>query len=446
MSTIQQSEVHAFFNGESRPVAIRDYLNLKCAREVARLAASMAPRSKSFDPIALVNAALVLRTEAEAGLVRCRESMVGRMNFSTLLDLARELRVSDKIHASEDDEKLSDPVTGPVLRFIQKVVHGNSAECAAKDAARVEEALAIADGRTMLSRPSLPCDLERALRYSANDPDSPWPVLERAFKDFLGIYRTKCEAEQGINYRTDIKKQLDQNTKELADLKLKAKADPELLLSQRKLEEGIKQLGAVVNEWKAIQFYRDFFIPGSETPPGVAEESARIYEVYWHPPGSVFQESSLAFFATDFHAFWQTHGQTYFHLHAADEKQKEAVANRNRKSATKAAETRDHKKWLGHTTSFITFLRKHGNNKTPAAIQNLVKTYAWDYSALKDKGAKAKVEAFLGTLCNPAGGDWNASTARGVLQKSGIKACAETTIDECLSLLNTVLGRGRETK
>ena len=242
-------EVHEFFGGSSNPIAIREYLEIKDDGEIARLAATMA-KPKTFDPAALVDAAIALQDEAKAGLVRWREAMVGRMNFNTLLALARERGVIDRIHANEDDEKLSDPVDGPVLRFIQKVRDGNSAECAGQDAARIEEALASADARTKLPRPSLPCDLEAALRYAANAPDCAWPVLERAFKDFVGIYRSKREAEKENEYRTDIQEQLDRDTKVLANLKLKATSDPQLLSSQPKLEEEIKKLRERVGEWK----------------------------------------------------------------------------------------------------------------------------------------------------------------------------------------------------
>jgi hypothetical protein len=105
VSTDPSPEIRAFVDGESDSVAIRGYLKQPDSGEVARLAASMAPRPKTSNPVALVDAALALQTEAEADLIRRREAMMGRMNVSTLLALARDLGVSDKIHAGENDDK-----------------------------------------------------------------------------------------------------------------------------------------------------------------------------------------------------------------------------------------------------------------------------------------------------------------------------------------------------
>ncbi|MCX6879385.1 MAG: hypothetical protein NTW21_37125 [Verrucomicrobia bacterium] len=446
MRTNDSPEIRAFLDDPSNPAAIRDYLKLKNAAGVARLAASMAPRPKAFDPVALVDAAFALQAEAEARLIRRREAMVGRMNFNTLLALARELGVSDRILAGEDDEILSDPVAGPLLRFLQTAMRGNSAECAALEAARFKEALASADARTTHPRPSLPCDLDAALRYAANAPDVPWPVLERAFKDFLGLHRIKGEAEQHRRYHTDLKEQLDRNTKVLANLKLKATTDPQDLKSQQRLELQLTQLRDSIAEWKTVWFYQEYFVPGSAAPADVGEETARIYEEYWQSPDSVSKEASLVFFATDFHAFWQTHGEAYLRLHVAAEKEKEAVTKRNRQAGAKGAATRERKYWLGHTNAFVSYLTDDKNRRHPAAIQDSVTTFAARHSGLNDPQAIDRLKDFLGTLCNPAARDCDAATIRATLHKCGIKACTEATICECLKLLNIALNRGRENK
>jgi len=447
MSTRHPPYVSPLIKGPSDPIAIQDYLNLQNAGEIARLAASMAPQPKNFDPVALVGAAFALQTEAAADLIRRRETMADKMNFSTLLALARELGVSDKIHAGEDDEKLSDPVAGPVIRSLQTVIHGDSAACAARNAALIKEALASADARTKRPRPSLPCDLEDALLYAANPPSTPWPVLERAFKDFLGLYRLKDDTRRRQTQEAEQQALVDLHSRTLAKLKAANSHAPRHLSAVRETEQQLKISKENLGAWQAIRNYHENFAPGaSQAPPTVTEETDEIYAFYWQPPGSVSEESSLVFFATDFHAFWHAHGKAYLRLHATTEKKKEMAAKQSRQAGAKGAPARDHSKWIERTTAFITYLKCDSKRKLPDAIQDSVTAFAAQHSGLTDRKAIAKLRDFLGTLCNPAACGWDAATTRYTLEKCGIKSCADATIHECLKLLNAALNRGREKK
>jgi hypothetical protein len=187
MNSPQPPDPHAFIHDPVDPAAIRNYLSLTKPGEIARLAAAMAPRPEAFDADLLVDSAIALRLAAEAGLIRQREAMAVRMNFNTLLALCKQLGCTDKINAHESDECHSDPIKGPALRFFQHFWTADSIATEKKNVESIRQAFEAADRRTKLSRPELPCDLEPALRYAANAPEPPWPVLERAFKDFMGI-------------------------------------------------------------------------------------------------------------------------------------------------------------------------------------------------------------------------------------------------------------------
>lgn len=444
MSNTHRPEDQEFYNGKSRPTAIRDYLNLnrKFAREVARLAASMATASKTFDPSALVSAALALRVEADAGLVRHREELVGSMNLRTLLDLAHKLGVEDKIHANENDDMFSDPVAGPVLRILKRLISKKSADRAAQNAARIDKVLANADSRTKLQRPALPCNLEVALRYAANAPDCPWPLLERAFTDFLGIYQSPSEAERERDCGEDIKNELDREQKILASMKSKAKTDPDIQSSESEQKAKVNTLTKTLREWKTVQIHRELFMPGKEPPPSIAEKSAMIYEESWHAPGIVSKNADIAFLATKFHDFWQQHSKDYLRLHKELEARKIARGRDKQEFGAKGSLTRDHGRRLRQMEAFISFLNKDEARRMPAKIQDSVRTFVHNYGDLKDKEAKAKLADFLSTLCNAAFDGSNASDILPVLRKCGIKAISRETISECLKLLNRALKRG----
>lgn len=446
MNTLQPPDAHAFIYGAVDQAAIRDYVNLTEPAEIARLAAAMAPRPEAFDADALVDSAIALGLAAEAGLIRRREAMAAGMNFSTLLALNNQLGCSDRLYAHESDECCSDPVKGPALRFFQNFWTAVSIATETKDTERIHRALEAADGRTKLPRPELPCDLEPALRYAANTPDAPWPVLELAFKDFIGLDRIKREAAQRQEYHRDMEGQLDRDTAALAKLKIKTTCDPQRHLSQRKLEEKIKTAQDNLAAWRKVECYRESFTPGCQAPTAVAEKTEIFYAEYCQHPGCVFMESALAFFASEFRSFWQTYGGAYLRLHEEVGKRMKSVTETNRRSGAKGALARDHKKWIEHTTAFIRHLGGDSERKKPGAIQNSVATYVERHSGLKDKKALAKLKDFLGTLGNPAARQWNAATARQTLQNCGIKACSEDTIHECLKLLNAALKQGREKK
>jgi hypothetical protein len=187
----QAPEVHEFFNGQTDELAVQEYLNVKDDGEIARLVAMMAPKAKAFDSAALVDAAMAIQTETQSGLIRRREAMVSTMNYSTLLDLQNALGCEFSLYVDDNDERLRDPIIGPVLRKLHGTVSARFKQSdeleKARIVAEIDAHLASADARTKLPRPNLPCNLEEVLRYAANAPHVPWVVLERAFLVFLGF-------------------------------------------------------------------------------------------------------------------------------------------------------------------------------------------------------------------------------------------------------------------
>jgi hypothetical protein len=119
MNSRSDETIHAIIHGDPNPRAIREYLKIDDSREVARLAASLAPKPQTFDPVALVDSAIALQVEAEIGLIRRRAQMVAEMNLQTLLQLAQKLDVHEKVFATHD-EMFSDPIAGPVLQRIEQ--------------------------------------------------------------------------------------------------------------------------------------------------------------------------------------------------------------------------------------------------------------------------------------------------------------------------------------
>jgi hypothetical protein len=444
MNDDQSPEVLEFFHGQTDELAIQEYLNVKDDGEIARLAAMMAPKRKAFDPAALVDAAIALQTETKAGLIRRRETIVTAMNYSTLLDLQNALGGSLNPFVDDDDEQLCDPIIGPVLRKLQATVSNGMKQSDILDKARIASTLASADTRTKLSRPTLPCDLDDALRYATNSPKVHWQSLKGAFVDFLGIFRTSREQEQRDENEESLRNQIEHTARIIAGLETNLNNDPQKLKSKREHEEHLKRFLDDLISLETVTTYRETFVPGARTPREVMEESSAIFAKYWQEPKSVDSDASLAWFSTEFYAFWNQHGEAYLSIDAAAEKARKAKATKNRKAAQKSAASQARDRWLKHTEDFVTFLRE--NQSPQSDLSTLLKIFADKHCGLRTEAAQIKVREFLGMLSTYANRDFDTRSIIGSLRKLGIKALSEEAIRECHSLLKATVVRLREKK
>ncbi len=439
MNQNQSPEIHDFITGSTDERAIQDYLAIQDDGEIARLAALMAPRQGTFNPATLVDAAIALQTETKAGLIRRREAIVATMNYSTLLALQQALGFSLCLYVDDDDERLLDPIVGPVLGRLHSTVSAGFKQSDALENERIASVLACADKRANLSRPSLPCDLEDALRYATNSPRVPWPALQSAFMDFLGVSRNTRDQEQRDDDEESLRNQIEHTARIIAGLKKNLKNDSQTLASTIDHERKLQKLQDDLVSLEALKCYCENFEPGVYTPPNVAKESSAIFAEYWQQSQSVKSDRLLAWFSSEFYSFWEKHRIAYQKLHTATEKAKSAKAKTHSKAASLAAKAREKAKWLKHTRDFVKFAN---DNKSPARDSSeLIETFAAAHCGLGTIPAQIKVREFLGMLSSYANRDFDTCAIIGGIRKSGIKALSDNAIRECHSLLKTACER-----
>ena len=436
MNQNQSPEIHDFITGSTDERAIQDYLAVQDDGEIARLAALMAPKQKTFDPAALVDAAMALQTETKAGLIRRRMAMVNYMNYRTLLSLQNKLGLLLSPYVDDDDERLHDPIAGPVLSRMLSTIFAGYKQSDALEKTEITSVLASADTRTTLSRPTLPCDLEYALRYATNSPKVQWMVLQDAFVDFLGINRITRVQGQREEDEKSLKEQIEHTVQIIAEIKMNPNSDSEKLNSAREHEEELKRFQNRLTSLEAETKYGKSFVPGAIIPSDVEKASSEIFANYWQEPKSVKSEKSVAWFSTEFNAFWEKHSGAYKKIHAAAEKARSAKAEKNRKAAKKGSASREGKRWVKQTENFVMLL--NANRATLSNRSDLIEKYAAQHSGVRSDAAKLKVQGFLATLASYSDREFDGLAMGEILRNIGIKDLNEEAIRQCLMLMKSV--------
>jgi len=438
MNDNRPPEVHAFYSDPPDRIAFQAYMGVEDNGEIARLAAMMAPKWKTFDPVALVDAAMALQVETEAGLIRRREAMAETMNFATLLALQQELGMTP-IPQVKGDKRIHDPILGPILRKLDSVLSAGLEQ----GTARIAGELAAAAERTKLPRPALPCGIKDALRFVTDSPDVPWHILKEAFMDYLGVSKISGQMAS-INKRVeDLTNQIGQTEQALAKLKRDKRKGPQNNTSKRKLEEKLKSLGDDLAPQRSLRNYFELFTPGMVMPATLEAELSASYAQYMQGP---IDEPALAILATGFPQFFQERRAAYLKYHASPEKArkaeaKKAKAAKNREAAPKGPASRERNEWLGQTGAFVAFLK--ANPQPSSDISESIKTFAHDHCKRSTPRAKSKVWSFLGTLALYLDRDFDTDGILRPLRKCGINALTEDAVRECLDLMKSAIGRGR---
>lgn len=378
---------------EGRPVdnlakgsdeAIQAYLGVVDDGEIARLAAMMTPKNKVFNPGALVAQATALKAEVTTELVRRREAIANSMSYATLLELAGILGVGDVgfLHVVDEDT-LTDPITGPVLRRLVEMMRAMPSPQDFQDQFFPEDptaALALAASRTNLRRPLPGASFEEELRYAANIPtdEVSGDILKEAFLDFLRIwclYPTLPEELFPVKSGTQ--------------------------LTEAEVSELLANLNRHQQE---LASFHDSFTPGQDFPPGIDEVAHRAYAECWE--GGLQGPSwwrRRAWLVVEFHPFWQRHGEAYRSIHNALAKTAESAKKEKSAINQKAGETglksREAQRWKSVTTDFIQFLKKHSENSDPKDMKERAANFVKSNPLLGGDQNKAKSLEFLQTLC-----------------------------------------------
>lgn len=351
--------------------AIQRYLDLVDDGELERLAATMAPKGKGFDPSVLIAQASALQAEAAAELVRRRELLVQSMDLATLSNLAGRWGIPEVslIHIIHDDRFFDDPIQGPVLRRISSLMCKMPLPQEFGDLFLGEkpmDALNRASSRTSLRRPLPGSTLEDLLRFAANIPEESvsWEILNGAFIDFLRLW---CQTTTDFNdFRESLTRGPDSEQKESKKSSISART-----------EEFDKA---------RTRFY-DSFTPGHQFSSDIVELVHRAYAECWRDGISAPQWlQRFAWLADEFPPFWQRFGQAYCAIHqarvkAAAEAEAEIRKGLSKRSAEarrkggKGVHRREFIRWKTVTSDFIRFLEKNFDGPSLTNLGDHVETF-----------------------------------------------------------------------
>jgi len=432
MNDNRPPEAHVFREGPPDRIAIQAYLAVEDNREIARLAAMMAPKPEAFDPVALIDAATALQAETPAGLIRRREAMVETMNYATLLQLQQELGVPPGTRV--DHKQLTDPRLGPVLR--------KAGSMASAPRRATSDHIAEAGSPPKVPRPQLPCSIEAALRHVTNSPEEvPWHVLESALIDYHKSHptstlldplrtreerlRTQIERTRRVPDGTDknLKKGLQGASPKPASLKLKL------------LEADLSVVEAAIRE-------REATAPGMVTPAGTPDRLSSILARLERR--ELIDGHMLDSLSTNFVPFWEKNRATYLKRGADAEKAKKKKAAGNRAVGPMGPASKERTVWIKRTQDFLKFLK--ANPPTSSDLSGSISTFADKHCKLSTSRAKSKVRDLLGTLSLHLGRDFDAGAIMDPLRACGIKALTDDAVRECFELMKSALGRGVEKK
>ena len=433
--------ISKFYECWSDEAAIRKYLDVKDVGHISELATGMAPKTEYFNPTALADAAIALSDAINAGLIRQREDMAANMSYMTMIELLQRLGVRHEIYSNENDIHFDDAVVGPVLRRMRFMVNALK-NCGTREDASIADDLTNADARTRLTRPTLPCDLERALRYATNAPKISWQTLQDAFRDFIGIHWINTKMREHLTRQAEtLDGRIRRVTGRLAEMGKKKGGDPATLISKQKNEADLKALQAEQSELLEIRDYPTRFKPGTKTPYKVNEASDTIYAASWQNPGSVTNDQAMAWLSTEFHAFWQDHQPAYMKLCDDAERGRKRKKENKRKAGSLGLASREHPLWLNRTKDFLKFLET--NPLGSSDLSGSISAFADKHSGLNTVRAKGKVRDFLGALSMHLDRDFDAAAIMPPLRTSGIKALPEEAVRECFDLIKSTLGQAQ---
>lgn len=466
--------------------AINDYLTLKGADDIARLASLMAPKRSEFDAGELLDAAIDLQTEAKSKEFVRRFQILDKMSETTLRRLAQELELPEP-YTEASEMLLHDPVKGPVLGMfimrgsqkaaIEESIESNRgpqtgeslAQTAEKIANRVQQGILEAESRAKRPRPASPYTLEDVLRFMANDSETPWETLDAAFKDFLLITSPPLKIKE-------LELEINEYKSRLSTFMDSIKQSSNIHLYEKSI---IKAMKKEIRRLENAENFRLGFAPAKKAPRFLQEAAKEDYAGFSRETIQGRHTLFLHLSDFDFFDFWKKYKASYRAIYPNLATQRISKSSKNRSSGFRGLEKRECKKWHVHIRKLTAVIAAGISPPSFDDYIPLVDYYISHHSGLKDKDAKNDAEFFLRTLGKAVFSNDNSANVTEILRtwkyryflnkpreeqqiakskmnasdrdavKRGtlpdclrkFRAVTEETVSDCLVLLKTALGR-----
>ncbi len=288
-------------------------MNPGAEAEIAMLASSLAPRGSVFDAKASVSQAIAIREESSVAIRERRSALLAQANGHCLNALWYRIAAG-----RPESERAKDPHLSAISEAMKKcneeaTKQWHEAPEREQEREVSEQLFVIAEGKSGV-RPSLPCSVEAAIRWSINDKEnpmfSPWEMIEGAFIDFLSV----LEAQELHQKALDPKWGSRPDAVRWVELHRQALAHPDVKPEDAaNHEKEISKYQAIIDETDALGVYASKFEIRAKVPNSIGDHGKKAYARRWR--GKEAAEADLRFLSTGFREFWQQHSHAYLKRH-----------------------------------------------------------------------------------------------------------------------------------
>lgn len=389
---------------------------------IAQLATRTAFKAEGASNVDLVQNAIEIQAEAEKAVIRRRESILAKMNLTTVLRL---LEMVEGLHSatSEGEEREQGPYRSIRLTVMERLEQAKVPPSVGRTHEEILVALALTDKRGG-ARPEVPCDLATALRYAIGAKRMHPEVLDKAFNDFLYTFQlqriTSLEAIEERELRRDLDgPDVSRGSQKVGEVVKTASTDwdKEIFTNPRERLSRLEDRRSFLLNFK----------PGLKPPGSIEKETIELIELVWKKSDSVSVES-LVWLSANFYPFWTKHMRSYLKNHktarlaAAKTKNNKTVGGKKgRDNGVRDTSIEYVKEWLKYADS---------REKRPSEVIEIFVNQC----APKTPRAKKKKLDFLLILQEHVARN---SDVNGVLKRllQNIKDMTSETIEACAEVL-----------
>ena len=420
-------EEPVYYPGAVDYAAVEEFLSLLNPKaetdRVAQLVAKMTFKEEGASPSDLVQSALGIQVEAEKSVICRRESILAKMNLSTVLRLLAEVEKWDSA-TSEGEDRDQGPYRSTRLAVMERLEQAKVPPSVGKTRDELFVALALADMRGV-PRPAAPCDLATGLRYAIGAKRMHPGILDKAFEDFLYIFQLQRMTNIEAIEERELRRELD---------------GLDVSRVPQKIGEVVK---AVSTEWDKeiftnprerlswLEDRRSFllnFKPGLKPPGSIERETIELIEVVWKQSDSVSVES-LVWLSANFYPFWTKHMRSYLKNHKTARLAEEKTKIIKTVAGSIGVEKREHEKLVKFVIAWLEYADSLG--KRPCDVIDVFV----NQSDLKSSEAQKTRIGFLSIL--HAHATQNTSVAGVVKQlRQRMKSMTPGILGACANVCN----------
>ncbi len=288
-------------------------MNPGAEAEIAKLASSLAPRASAFDAKASVSQAIAIREESAIAIRAHRSALLAQANWHCLNTLWHRIAAG-----RPDSETAKDPHLTAIIEAMKRGGEEATKQwLAAPERKKEREALEqffVAAERKIGTKPSLPCPVEEAIRWSISGGEVAttwqWEMIEGAFIDFLSVLEAQEQHKKALDpkwgSRPEAVRWVERHRQALAHPDVKAEHTAHH-------EKEISNYQAIIDEADALGGYASKFEISAEVPNSIGGYGKKAYAGRWR--GKEAAEADLLFLSTGFREFWQQHSHAYLKRH-----------------------------------------------------------------------------------------------------------------------------------